>query len=77
MPAQPEIIIYNGTSLTLVPHSPQDKEEERYSTYWQGREVVIYLKQDNEGAPHWFEAGTDKETEFSKEVGLLLGMKPE
>jgi hypothetical protein len=76
MPAQLEIV-YQGIPLLAVPQFPHGEEEKRFSIRWQGRDEEIYLKQDNEGAPHWFIASLDKETKFSQEVGLLIEMKEE
>ncbi len=37
-----------------------------------GKTMVLVLKQDNEGANHWFEDGSDNETEETKEIGLAI-----
>ncbi|MCF6405243.1 hypothetical protein L3C95_20230 [Chitinophaga filiformis] len=37
-----------------------------------GKEILLLLKQDNEGAGHWFEEGTDNETEETKEIGAAI-----
>jgi hypothetical protein len=43
-----------------------------FSVHLPGRTVQLLLKQDNEGANHWFEAGTDNESEQSKAIGVAI-----
>lgn len=36
------------------------------------RELYLILKEDTEGASHWFEKGMDAATDTSKEIGILI-----
>lgn len=46
--------------------------KDRFTVQLPGKTLELLLKQDNEGANHWFEAGTDNETEESKEIGVAI-----
>jgi hypothetical protein len=49
-----------------------EEEENHFSVVVPGRRLHLLLKQDNEGANHWFEEGKDKETVETSEVGLAI-----
>lgn len=34
--------------------------------------MLLLLKQDNEGANHWFEEGTDNETDEARAIGAAI-----
>ncbi|SHN16720.1 hypothetical protein [Chitinophaga sp. CF418] len=37
-----------------------------------GKKLLLLLKQDNEGADHWFEDGTDNETTETRAIGTAI-----
>ena len=37
-----------------------------------GRTIYLIVRQDNEGANHWFEEGSDNETEETKNLGNAI-----
>jgi len=37
-----------------------------------GGDLTLILKQDNEGANHWFKEGTDNETEETSSIGVAI-----
>jgi hypothetical protein len=49
-----------------------EEPENCFSVELPPRKLHLQLKQDNEGANHWFEAGKDKETEEAYAVGLAI-----
>ncbi|WP_295128942.1 hypothetical protein [uncultured Chitinophaga sp.] len=36
------------------------------------RTIYLIVRQDNEGANHWFEEGSDNETEETKSIGIAI-----
>jgi hypothetical protein len=58
---------YHQGTLTVI-----EDPENCFSVELPPRKIQLHLKQDNEGANHWFEAGLDKETEESYQVGLAI-----
>ncbi|RXK81788.1 hypothetical protein [Filimonas effusa] len=48
----------------------QDKKH--FSVKLPQQTLQLELRQDNEGANHWFEAGTDNATETSAELGVAI-----
>ena len=50
----------------------REEKEHCFSVDLPERKLCLLLKQDNEGANHWFEDGTDKETGESQSVGLAI-----
>ncbi len=53
-----------------IPVSQQG--EHHFTVHLRGKEVAIFLKQDNEGANHWFAEGSTEETPLTKELGDLI-----
>ncbi|KAA2242593.1 hypothetical protein F0L74_08640 [Chitinophaga agrisoli] len=49
-----------------------EQENDHFTVDLPEGKIYLLLKQDNEGANHWFEDGKDKETEKSKAVGLAI-----
>lgn len=49
-----------------------EERENHFAVDMPERQLHLLLKQDNEGANHWFEDGTDKETGESRAVGLAI-----
>lgn len=60
-------IRYNNSD---IPVTKQGKGH--YTVQLPGRDMQLLVKQDNEGAEHWFEEGTDNETEESKAFGIAI-----
>ncbi|QHS58566.1 hypothetical protein [Chitinophaga agri] len=50
----------------------EQSDKRRFKVALPGRTIVLFLKQDNEGANHWFEDGTDNETPETKEIGQAI-----
>ncbi|ASZ11834.1 hypothetical protein KTO58_15710 [Chitinophaga pendula] len=60
-------IDYNNTTVK-VEHASKD----RFVIHLPGKRTEIILKQDNEGANHWFEDGSDNETPESHQLGVAI-----
>lgn len=55
-----------------APVNVDQKTKDRFTVQLPGNTIELELKQDNEGANHWFEAGTDNETSQSREIGATI-----
>ncbi|TWV94369.1 hypothetical protein [Chitinophaga pinensis] len=60
-------IDHKNSPLTI-----EQADKHRFKVALPGRTLVLFLKQDNEGANHWFEDGTDNETPETKEIGIAI-----
>lgn len=60
-------ISYQQNTLEVKQHS-----KHHFSVSMPDKELELELKQDNEGANHWFEAGTDNATEESRNIGVAI-----
>lgn len=60
-------IDHANTQLTV-----EQADKRRFKVTLPGKTLVLFLKQDNEGANHWFEDGTDNETEETQEIGEAI-----
>jgi len=60
-------IDHNNSPLTI-----EQADKHRFKVDLPGKTLVLFLKQDNEGANHWFEDGTDNETPETKEIGMAI-----
>lgn len=47
-------------------------DKRRFKVEMPEKTITLFVKQDNEGANHWFEDGTDNETSEAKELGALI-----
>lgn len=60
-------INYNNNEVKVAQH-----DETEFIVHCAGKDLHLHLKQDNEGANHWFEAGTENATEESKKAGAAI-----
>lgn len=60
-------IPYQGETLEVTQQS-----KHLFSVNLPDKKLELELKQDNEGANHWFEAGTDNATETSRNIGVAI-----
>jgi hypothetical protein len=60
-------IDHDNTQITV-----EQSDKRHFKVEMPGRTIVLLLKQDNEGANHWFEEGTDNETPETKEIGMAI-----
>lgn len=60
-------IAYNNTNVKV-----EQESKDRFAIHLPGKRTVIVLKQDNEGANHWFEDGSDNETHESRQLGVAI-----
>jgi hypothetical protein len=60
-------IDHNNEQITVIQSSQCHFKVER-----PGGKILLLLKQDNEGADHWFEDGTDNETPETKAIGAAI-----
>lgn len=73
------IPLKNNNRMNTFPISYQDntlevtqRSKHHFSVRLPDRELELELKQDNEGANHWFEAGTDNASEESRNIGVAI-----
>jgi hypothetical protein len=50
----------------------EQEDKRRFKVQLPSKTIVLFLKQDNEGANHWFEDGTDNETPETKDIGMAI-----
>ncbi|MBO9152071.1 hypothetical protein ACFOTA_07625 [Chitinophaga sp. GCM10012297] len=50
------------------------EEEDLFVVTLPGKTLYLLRKEDNEGASHWFEEGSDNETPETKEIGIAIEM---
>jgi len=60
-------IDYNNDTVLVEQESPAN-----FTVHLVGGDVKLVLKQDNEGANHWFKAGTDNATEETIAIGVAI-----
>lgn len=60
-------IDYNNDTVWVEQEDPAN-----FTVHLVGGDVKLVLKQDNEGANHWFKAGTDNATEETSEIGVAI-----
>jgi hypothetical protein len=65
-------ITYNGESANVDKLPTNEKKETHYHIHFEGEELVIYKKEDNEGAIFWFDAKENITTDKSSEIGELI-----
>lgn len=57
-------------------HSKEAKVEQQEETLFivqlPGKTIRLLMRQDNEGANHWFEENQDNETAETKEIGQAI-----
>ncbi|MEO7394476.1 MAG: hypothetical protein ABIU11_05990 [Chitinophagaceae bacterium] len=61
-------VFFNGDTGWVI----ENKDERKYLVHFKDKEAILFVKEDNEGANHWFENDADRETDFSKEIGLQI-----
>jgi hypothetical protein len=61
-------IVYHNKDINVDGH----EGGKEFSVHLPGNDLHLLLKEDDEGATHWFEKGTDNETGASKEIGILI-----
>lgn len=50
----------------------EQKDKTHFTVHLVGGDITVILKQDNEGANHWFKEGTDNETEETSAIGVAI-----
>ena len=60
-------IDYNNDTVLV-----EQKDPNHFIAHVLGGDVELELKQDNEGANHWFKAGTDNATEETSAIGEAI-----
>jgi hypothetical protein len=60
-------IDYNNDTVLVEQEDPAN-----FTVHLVGGDVKLVLKQDNEGANHWFKAGTDNATEETSAIGVSI-----
>lgn len=60
-------IDYNNDIVWVEQEDPAN-----FTVHLVGGDVKLVLKQDNEGANHWFKAGTDNATEETSAIGVAI-----
>ncbi|UPK66780.1 hypothetical protein [Chitinophaga filiformis] len=58
---------YNNSQITVTPSGKC-----QFKVEIPGKKMLLLLKQDNEGANHWFEEGTDNETDEARAIGAAI-----
>jgi hypothetical protein len=56
----------NGTVLV------EQRDQTHFTVHLVGGDIALELKEDNEGANHWFKAGTDNATAETIEIGVAI-----
>ncbi len=63
-------ITYNNQSVEVEEKSSDQKNNKLFIVHLSQKESLeLLLKQDNEGANHWFDSKTDQSTELTKQLG--------
>jgi hypothetical protein len=60
-------IDYNNDTVLV-----EQQDQQHFVVHLVGGDVTLELKQDNEGANHWFKAGTDNATEETSAIGVAI-----
>jgi hypothetical protein len=61
------LINYHNNSIQV-----HQQDESNFIIDRPQQQLHLILKEDNEGAFHWFEKNADNETEITKEIGTLI-----
>ena len=62
-------IHYNNTDIRV-----EQSAKGRFIVHLPGKTMCLNLKQDNEGANHWFEDNKDNETQETRTIGETIEM---
>ncbi|CAL1519327.1 hypothetical protein [Chitinophaga sp. MM2321] len=62
-------INYNNRQITVTPQGPDS-----FLVRLPDRNIELELREDNEGADHWFEKGSDNETAETAALGVAIEM---
>jgi hypothetical protein len=60
-------IDYNNDTVWV-----EQQDQTHFTVHLVGGDLVLELKEDNEGANHWFQAGTDNATVETDELGVAI-----
>ena len=60
-------IDYNNDTVLV-----EQTDNTHFTVHLVGGDLKLKLKQDNEGASHWFEEGTDHETDETSSIGVEI-----
>lgn len=60
-------IDYNNDTVLVEQQDPT-----HFTVHLVGGDIQLELKEDNEGANHWFKAGTDNATEETSAIGVAI-----
>ena len=64
----------NDFTITIGNQTAQveQKDDKNFVAHVGGKLQHLYIKQDNEGSNHWFDAGTNNETAQTIELGKAI-----